>query len=474
MLISKVTKSLRATGRIGLAAPAAALALALVTGASGLLATPKAHASDLDFSRMDQAESDDAHFLRIGLLKSAVIKLPAAVKDVIVGDPSVVDVVIRNKNTAYLFGRSAAQTNIFFFDANGQQIMQLDVDVTMDTKALQKLIERTIPGSKIKVDTIGGNIVLKGTAANASEAKLAEDLASRMSVGDRGVVNAMKIAEGDQVMLKVKVVEVQRDVLKTLGVDLSAALSVGNLAASFATGNPVNSLTALGRVGYSGKYGSVDASIAAMEQQGLVRTLAEPTLTAVSGQRAQFLAGGQYPYVSGRSCDSNGTNCVNTVTYKDYGVKLGFTPSVLSEGRISLKIATEVSELSDATSGALNTRAAETTIELPSGGAMMLAGLIKDTTQQTISGTPGLKDLPILGTLFRSRNYISGQTELAVIVTPYLVNPVAEHELATPADRLNSPTDRQQILFGRLNRVYGTAGKNPNGVYHGNVGYIIE
>lgn len=474
MLISKLTKSLRSPGRFGLAAPAAAIALAIVTGATGVLALPKAHASDLDFSRMDQTESDDAHFLRIGLLKSAVIKLPATVKDVIVGDPSVVDVVIRNKNTAYLFGRSAAQTNIFFFDANGQQIMQLDVDVTMDTKALQKLIERTIPGSRIKVDTIGGNIVLKGTAANASEAKLAEDLAARMSVGDKGVVNAMKIAEGDQVMLKVKVVEVQRDVLKTLGVDLSAALSVGNLATSFATGNPLAGVSAIGNIGYKGSNFSVDASIAAMEQQGLVRTLAEPTLTAVSGQRAQFLAGGQYPYVSGRSCDTNGTNCINTVTYKDYGVKLGFTPSVLSEGRISLKIATEVSELSDATSGALNTRAAETTIELPSGGAMMLAGLIKDTTQQTISGTPGLKDLPVLGTLFRSRNYISGQTELAVIVTPYLVNPVAEHELATPADRLNSPTDRQQILFGRLNRVYGTAGKNPNGVYHGNVGYIIE
>lgn len=153
---------------------------------------------------------------------------------------------------------------------------------------------------------------------------------------------------------------------------------------------------------------------------------------------------------------------------------LGFTPEVLDDGRISLKIATEVSELSDATSGALNTRAAETTIELPSGGAMMLAGLIKDTTQQTITGTPGLKDLPVLGTLFRSRNFIAGQTELAVIVTPYLVNAVAENQLATPADRLGAPSDRQQILFGRLNRIYGTAGKYPNGVYHGSVGYIIE
>ena len=475
MLFSLITQSFKAPARRGRTAKVAALALTVTAGLSGgLWATPAARASDLDFTNVSGASQDDAHYLRIGLLKSAVIKLPAAVKDVIVGDPSVVDVVIRNKNTAYLFGRAPMQTNVFFFDANGQQILHLDLEVTLDTKSAQKALDRTIPGTRIKVESVQGSLMLTGTAANAAEVSLAESVVSSVLASDKPLVNAVKIAEGDQVMLKVKVVEVQRDVLKTLGVDLSAAVSVGNLASSFATGNPLAGISAIGNVGYTGSNFSVDASIAAMEQQGVVRTLAEPTLTAVSGQRAQFLAGGQYPYVSGRSCDTNGSNCINTVTYKDYGVKLGFTPSVLTEGRISLKIATEVSELSDATSGALNTRAAETTIELPSGGAMMLAGLIKDTTQQTITGTPGLKDLPVLGTLFRSRNFISGQTELAVIVTPYLVNPVHESQLATPADRFNPPTDRQQILFGRLNRVYGTAGNNPSGVYHGNVGFIIE
>ena len=163
MLFSKI-KQLHKSQGFGARTMMVAAFFAAWTAGSTFLAS-ESKATDLDFSRLDGEQTDDGHFLRIGLLKSAVIKLPAAVKDVIVGDPSVVDVVIRNKNTAYLFGRSPAQTNIFFFDANGQQILQLDIDVTMDTKALQKLIERTIPGSRIRVDTIGGNVVLKGTAA---------------------------------------------------------------------------------------------------------------------------------------------------------------------------------------------------------------------------------------------------------------------------------------------------------------------
>jgi pilus assembly protein CpaC len=453
-----------------LAASAAALALVLL---SHTVSTP-AKASDLDFSNLGAGQTDDSHFLRIGLYKSAVIKLPVPVKDVIVGDPSVVDVVIRNKTTAYLFGRTAAQTNVFFFDANGNQILSMDIDVTMDTKALQKLIERTIPGSQIKVDTAGANVVLKGTAQNATEAALAESLAAKMAPGDNTVVNAIKLAEGDQVMLKVKVVEVKRDVLKSFGINLDTFFSVGNVTGAFTTTNPVLGSALQGVLGYASDNFSIDAAIQALESQSLIKTLAEPNLTAVSGQKAQFLAGGQYPYISGISCDSNNTNCVNTVTYKDYGVKLGFTPTVLSEGRISLKIATEVSELDDVTTGALKTRAAETTIELPSGGAMMLAGLIKEDTAQDITGTPGLMNLPILGTLFRSRNFTSGQTELAVIVVPYIVGPVAEKQLASPDDRLANPSDGGQIFWGKLNRMYGTAGNHPNGVYHGKVGYIIE
>lgn len=450
--------------------PARALAFGL---ALAVLPMATARASDLDFTA-GVAEADDGNFLRIGLNKSAVIKLPAAAKDVIVGDPSVVDVVVRNKNTAYLFGRTAAQTNIFFFDANGAEILHLDLEVTLDGKAAKKLIDRTMPGNNIRVDTTGNSVVLRGSVANATEAKMAQDLAAKAVGNPEAVVNALTIAGGDQVMLKVRVVEVERSILKSLGINLDAAFSIGNLSAGLATSNPVIGSAIASSVGFANGDLSAEASIRALEQQGLVRTLAEPTLTAISGQRAQFLAGGQFPYISGRDCDDNGRNCINIITYKDFGVKLGFTPMVLGEGRIELKIATEVSELADSVTGALNTRAADTTLELPSGGSMMLAGLIKDTTSQQISGTPGLKDLPVLGALFRSRNYTSGQTELAVLVTPYIVKPVAEKDLATPADRLASPSDPDQILWGKLNRVYGTANKHPIGVYHGQVGYIIE
>ncbi len=460
-----------------LSATAAGLAIAAVlVPLSGALMSHGVAAGDFE-GQPGVEDADNGHFIRIALNKSVVIKLPANAKDVIVGNPEIVDAVVRTKNTAYLFARKVGQTNIFFFGPDGQQIMNIDLEVALDSKALHKLIQRTIPGSRITVDTVNENVILNGTASNAAEAKMAEDLAARFinaSGATTNVVNAMSIAGEDQVMLKVRVVEVQRDVLKQLGVNLSAALDIGKLAASVVSSNPISTAYYTGRIAYNGDGFDISATLRALESDGVLHTLAEPTLSAVSGRSASFLAGGQFPYVSGRSCDDNGTNCINTITYKDFGVKLGFTPVVLTEGRISLTISTEVSELSDTASGALNTRSASTTIELPSGGSMMLAGLIKDTSQQTIDGTPGLKNLPVLGALFRSRNFTSNQTELVVIVTPYMVNPVNERQLATPIDNYNTATDRQTILFGRLNKVYGTPGKNPDGVYHGNVGFIVE
>ena len=449
-----------------------ALALYLAPVPGALLAGPAA-ATDLDTTQVGAPE--EGHFVRIGLHKSIVIRLPAEAKDVIVGDPAVVDAVVRTKNTAYLFARGVGQTNIFFFDAAGQQIMNVDLEVALDMLALQKLINRTIPGSKITVDTVSGSVVLNGSAANAVEAKIAEDLAANFAGDPKLVVNAMKISGGDQVMLKVRIVEIQRDILKTLGINFDQiAFDVGKFAFEFTGAGGLGSALSSANGSYNSGSANVSATLKALETDGVLRTLAEPTLTAISGHVANFHAGGQFPYVTGISCDSNGRNCVNSVTFKDFGVKLGFTPEVLSEGRISLKINTEVSELSDSSVGSLNSRSADTTIELPSGGSMMLAGLIKDVTEQQIRGTPGLKKLPVLGALFRSRNYTSNQTELVVIVTPYLVNPVNEKELTTPADRFNIATDRQSLLFGRLNQVYGTAGRKPDGVYHGTVGYIIE
>lgn len=497
MLLSLLSRSIADLGRHTCARlVASGLALAAVAGNMSLLA-PAAHASDLDAVALAGATEEDGHFLRLGTSKSAVVKLPAEARDVVVGDPLIVDVVIRNKNTAYLFGRKNGQTNVFFFDADGRQIMQIDLEVTTDTKALQKLINRTFPANKIKVDTVGANVVLNGTAANAAEAKLAEELAMRFLDADCAckVVNALAISEGDQVMLKVRVVEVQRDVAKQLGVALAGSFSIGDVVGSVTAFNPVTSMAGIfggasgysgGSASYTGSDFSVDAAIEAMEREGVLRTLAEPTLTAISGQPAMFHAGGEFD--AGSACtgaSGSSNNGTGTFTggscgpmFKPYGVTLGFTPMVLSEGRISLKIATAISELDAANSTtfsrALTTRNAETTVELPSGGSMMLAGLIKDVSAQSVQGTPGLKNLPVLGALFRSRDFLNKQTEMVVIVTPYIVNATAEKQLATPMDHFNEPTDRQTLLWGRLNKVYGTPGQHPNGVYHGTVGYIIE
>lgn len=489
MLFKNQKSPARKSNRMALKLAALLFSSLVMMPVTGVLLQKTAAASDLE--NIESVAESDGHFLRIGLNKSIVIRLPAKAHDVIVGNPEIVDAVVRSKNTAYLFARSVGQTNIFFFDESGQQILNLDLEVTVDVTALRQLLQRSIPGTKVTADSVNNSIVLAGTAPNAAEAKLAEDLARKFITrvvanipSDNGetswVINNIKVTGEDQVMLKVRIVEVQRSVLKQFGVDLQALFSVGkfafNLASLTQVGNAIETITP--DTGYKGVYNDGSTTIAgvirAMEQDGVLKTLAEPNLTAVSGQSAKFHAGGEIPY---RTCDNSTaiTNC--TITFRDFGVSLGFTPVVLSEGRINLKVSTEVSEIAALTIGGfptLDTRSAETVIELPSGGSMMLAGLIKDTTRQLVDGTPGLKKLPVLGALFRSRDYTSNQTELVVIVTPYLVGSVAEEQLATPADRLNTPTDRQTILLGRLNKVYGTAGQHPDGVYHGNVGFIVE
>ena len=477
MNLSRFLTSLSAKRRPATSFARLSIAAALAATGSLPQMSATAQATDLDYTQSIGGQQDDGNFLRIAIGKSAVIKLPAAAKDVIVGDPTVVDVVLRNRNTAYFFARQPAQTNVFFFDANGNQILNLDLEVSVDSKAVKKLIDRTIPGNAIVVDSTGKNIVLKGTVANGQDSKLAEDLVEQSLNGqcDCKVVNAMKIAEGDQVMLKVRVVELKRSLLKDFGIRTSTNISVGNFGFNFKTGGRGYS----GNGNYSNAGGggadsfSTNISLDALESEGLASTLAEPTLTAVSGSPARFHAGGEFPY---RICtrDHYRTDC--EVQFKAYGVSLDFTPTVLTEGRINLAIRTEVSELGQVLDGvpSIDTRNAQTAVEIPSGGSMMLAGLIKDVSAQDLAGTPGLRKLPILGALFNSRSYQRNQTEMVVIVTPYIVNPTSEAELATPTDGLNAPTDRQGILFGRLNKVYGTPGKHPNGVYHGKVGYIIE
>lgn len=463
----------------------AASLLAAATLALGVQLPLASHAlaTDLDISSVEEGEA--GRFVRIGLNKSIVIKLPAEARDVIVGNADIVDAVVRTKNTAYLFARRVGQTNVFFFDADGQQILNLDLEVAMDMTAVKKLINRTLPGNRITVDTANNNVVLGGTAANALEAKTAVDLATQFVSaggffgGGSAVINTMKIDGEDQVMLKVKIVEIQRDVLKQFGINFTALLDVGKFAFNLSSVNPFSNGLLSSNGGYKGTYtnggNQIQGLLRAMEGDGLVRTLAEPNLTALTGESASFLAGGEFPYQNCSSSTTSGTFC-NTA-FKQYGVSVSFTPTVLTEGRINLKIATDVSDLAASTADgipSINKRSANTVLELPSGGTMMLAGLIREATRQNINGTPGLKKLPVLGSLFRSRDFVSNETELVIFVTPYLVRATGERKLTSPDQNFNPPTDRQAIFMGRLNKVYGTADGAPQGDYNGNVGFIVE
>ena len=336
--------------------------------------------------------------------------------------------------------------------------------------------------------------------------------------GAKPVINLLVVEGEEQVMLRVSVAEVQRTILKQFGVNVGALVNSGNFTTAILSDNalPLNAAAlgglptaaavagglnmfssaidspagfgfpgagagaGFGNSGVASAWSSgnqaVTGALRALERDGLLKTLAEPNLTAVSGEPAKFLAGGEFPIPV---VDSLGQV---SVIFKEFGIGLAFTPVVLSEGRISLKIETEVSELTQegavVLSGiqipALKKRLANSTVELPSGGSIAIAGLLSEDTRQNIDGFPGLKDVPILGTLFRSRDYLKQETELVVIVTPYMVRPVARQELARPLDGLGDPTDRKSNFLGHINRIYGAGRPAPVGDLKGDYGFIVE
>jgi pilus assembly protein CpaC len=436
----------------------------------------------------------NARFLSLGVGKSVVIDLPRDVKDVLVADPKIANAVVRSAQRAYIIGAAVGQTNIVFFDSAGQQIAAYDIAVKRDLNGVRAALKQIIPNSEIQIDGLGDSVVLSGTAASPIEAQQAADLASKLAGGQDKVVNSIVVRGRDQVMLKVTVAEVARNIIKQLGIDIKGSFSYGNSVVSFNNENP---FTALGRslVGANqlqGTFGpagspSVQATIRAMESAGVVRTLAEPNLTAISGESATFIAGGEFPIPAGYSCDPVTHVCTTQIMYKKFGISLNFTPVVMTEGRISLRVMTEVSELSNDNSLTLNqqgssltipairTRRAETTLEIPSGGSMAMAGLIAEQTKQAINGLPGLAQLPILGTLFRSRDFVNNQTELMVLVTPYVVRAVAQKELSRPDDGFSNATDPQADLLGSINRIYGVPGRvEPARNYRGTYGFITD
>ncbi|MBN8920917.1 MAG: type II and III secretion system protein family protein [Rhizobiales bacterium] len=484
------------TGRYamhGSAIFAGALALGMTMAAPSMAADQGL----LGVARVSAGEAG-ARFIPLGIGKSVVIDLPRDAKDVLVANPAIANAVVRSARRAYLIGVGVGQTNVFFFDADGNQLAAFDIAVTRDLNGLRAALQKIAPTSSIKVEGIGPDgVVISGMVETPAESQQAVDIAARL-VGDPAkVVNRLTIKDRDQVLLKVTVAEVQRDVVKQLGVNLNASMGFGTNVLDFATDNP---FTAFGRAlsssamtgGFkdttSATPTSITATIRAMEQAGVIRTLAEPNLTAISGESATFLAGGEFPVPGGYTCDTNVPPvCQLQVQWKKFGVGLNFTPVVLSEGRISLKVMTEVSELSPDNAitlqpnssarpiniPSIKARRAETTVEIPSGGALAMAGMIQEQTKQAMNGVPGLMQVPILGTLFKSRDYVNRQTELMVLVTPYIVKAVAQKELSRPDDNFADASDPQSILLGKLNKIYGRVRKVDQ-PYHGSYGFILD
>jgi pilus assembly protein CpaC len=506
---------------------AVAFAVLVAAGGSAFRAVAAEQRSDAGTSSIPVAAGEAGmRFLSLGVGKSVVVDLPRDVKDVLVADPKIANAVIRTARRAYLIGVKVGQTNIVFFDEEGRQIGGYDIAVTRDLNSIRAALKRVLPDADIKVEGLGEqSVVLSGTVATPAESQLAFDLAVRLvaaspsSVSNSGggtvvnftstnttgggaagsgnetpVVNALTIRGRDQVMLKVTVAEVQRDIIKQLGIDLNGTLSTATTVLDFNNANPFSAfgtpLSDQNRVAATFK--SVSSTLRAMERAGVVRTLAEPNLSAISGESASFLAGGEFPIPAGYSCDPQTRNCQLAVQFKKFGVGLNFTPVVLSEGRISLKVMTEVSELSNENSitlvqqisttqtqtttiPSIRTRRADTTVEIPSGGTLAMAGMIQEQTKQQINGFPGLMRVPVLGTLFRSRDFVNRQTELMVLVTPYVVQAVGQKKLSRPDDGFADASDPATMLLGRLNRLYGVVGgADPRHTYHGKYGFILD
>jgi pilus assembly protein CpaC len=440
----------------------------------------------------------NAKFLPLGIGKSVVVDLPRDVKDVLVADPKIANAVVRSAQRAYIIGAAVGQTNIIFFDSAGQQISAYDIAVTRDLNGVRAALKQSLPFADIKIEGVGDGVMLTGSVSNPAEAQQAQELAARLVGGPEKVFNSIAVRGRDQVMLKVTVAEMQRSIIKQLGVDLSATMNYGTAVVNFnnvnsfgALGHSLSSNSAVGSFGQTitpgGPVPSVTATLRAMESAGVVRTLAEPNLTAISGESATFVSGGEFPVPTGVTCQSaQGSSvgpCQPSIAYKKFGISLNFTPVVLTEGRISLRVMTEVSEVSSDNSvtvsgftiPSIKTRRAETTLEIPSGGSMAMAGLIQDQTKQAISGLPGLAQVPVLGALFKSRDFVNNQTELAVIVTPYIVRAVAQKDLSRPDDGFAESSDPQADFLGTVNRIYGVPNQNaPGRTYRGTYGFITD
>ncbi len=411
--------------------------------------------------------------------KSTVVELPEDMMDVIVSNPEIVESVVHTSRRVVLIGKRTGQTNTYFYGHNGNELLNLEIRVERDLSGLEALIRQHAPNTNVTVQAVNNNLLVTGSVANAAIANRIQGLAGLWLDEDTGgetgeVVNLMTVEGKDQVLLKVRIVEMQRTVTKQMGINLNAVGQLGDSTVSLISNNALTTGAGLSASGTfvnsaGGALQSIGGALSALERVGLIRTKAEPTLVTTSGETANFLSGGEFPLLTNVFIDDNG-QLQREFEFRPFGVSLGFTPVVLSEGRISLNISTEVSE--PTTEGAFETgggssdilglrvRRANTVVELPAGGSLVIAGLIREETRQAVDGIPGAKDIPGVGALFRNRDDLNSQTELVIIVTPYLVDPTHPDKLQTPLDGFSAASDREALLLGRLNKVYAKNGRS--------------
>lgn len=440
----------------------AAVAMTAAMCTSALIALPSPAAA--------QSANKDSKVLVLAIGRGQQVNLGANITDVVVADPTIADVEVKSGRQIYILGKGPGETTVYATDAAGRNIYQATVRVGSNMDSVAQMLTVAMPDSQIFVTTMNGVVLLTGTVDQPEEAVEAENLVKAFTGTATQVVSRLKTATPLQINLHVRIAEVSRSLSKEISGNLkSVKRGFDSNGIPFFVGgaqgrdivNDSNiidyqqggsTVAAIGRL-----FGlDIEAAFDMSEKAGLVSTLANPNLTTVSGETAEFLAGGSFPVVTS---SNNGTS----VEYKNYGVNLTYTPTVLSDGRISLRVRSEVSDISSQGAVRINglevpattTRMAETTVELGSGQSMMIAGLLSNQMGSSVNKMPGAGDIPVLGALFKSNGWRRNETELMIVVTPYLVKPVSDNQIVLPTDGLHTPHDLDRVLLGKLSSSQG-------------------
>ncbi|MDP6572427.1 MAG: type II and III secretion system protein family protein [Rhodospirillales bacterium] len=401
--------------------------------------------------------------LELEVNKGRLVRLERAAATVFVANPEIADIQVKSPRLVYMLGRSPGETTLYAVDEAERVLANVEVSVTHNLGRLRDAIRTLHPNIDIRVSSVDSTLVLDGVVASSSVAETVRQLAQRFAGKEEDVINRLGVDAPNQVNLRVRVAEVSREVDKQLGFNWSIIGSLGGISLGLANANPFAAAVTQGTLSVAKKIGSWDFNtvIDALEEEGLVTILAEPNLTALSGETASFLAGGEFPILV------PGSDGQVTIEFKKFGVSLAFTPTLAGNDRINLHVRPEVSQLSTANAVTLDnfdvpslvTRRAETTVELGSGQSFAIAGLIQNNVTHDINKFPGLGDVPVLGGLFKSDRFQREESELVIIVTPYVVRPVSNRKMASPTDGFAAPHDIERIITGGTHRRNPRVGK---------------